>query len=76
MHENPQRTQKVIDTLFAMKTPPDRPISLHVTGTNFQISVWETLLHIPLAAVVSYSQVADAIGHHNAARSVRTRSPS
>ncbi|GAB7262518.1 hypothetical protein DZS_43350 [Dickeya ananatis] len=47
MHENPQRTQTVIDTLFAMKTPPDRPISLHVTGTNFQISVWKALLQIP-----------------------------
>ncbi|WP_246859701.1 bifunctional transcriptional activator/DNA repair enzyme AdaA [Dickeya oryzae] len=70
MHHNPQRTQTVIDTLFAMKTPPDRPISLHVTGTNFQISVWKALLQIPPATVVSYSQVADAIGHHNAARAV------
>ncbi|WJM84032.1 methylated-DNA--[protein]-cysteine S-methyltransferase [Dickeya chrysanthemi] len=70
LHENQPRIQSVIETMFAVKKPPDRPISLHVTGTNFQISVWKALLKIPPATVVSYSQVAAAVGHHNAARAV------
>ena len=45
-------------------------MSLHVTGTNFQINVWKALLQIPPAAVVSYSQVANAIGRPRSARAV------
>ncbi|MDX7805110.1 methylated-DNA--[protein]-cysteine S-methyltransferase, partial [Aeromonas caviae] len=49
---------------------PDRPLSLHVSGTNFQISVWRALLAIPPAKVVSYAQVASAVGNPKAARAV------
>ena len=30
--------------MFDGSKAPDRPISLHVSGTNFQISVWRALL--------------------------------
>lgn len=43
---------------------------MHVTGTNFQVSVWKALLKIPPGSVVSYSQVADSIGRPNSARAV------
>jgi AraC family transcriptional regulator of adaptative response/methylated-DNA-[protein]-cysteine methyltransferase len=36
----------VIHTMFDGSKAPDRPISLHVSGTNFQISVWRALLQI------------------------------
>lgn len=70
LHENRQRTLAVIKTMFGGEKKSDRPVSLHVSGTNFQVSVWKALLQIPPARVASYSQVATAIGHPNSARAV------
>ncbi|HHQ4534258.1 TPA: bifunctional transcriptional activator/DNA repair enzyme AdaA [Aeromonas veronii] len=70
LREALSRTQNVINTMFDGSKAPDRPISLHVSGTNFQISVWRALLQIPPAKVVSYAQVASAIGNPKAARAV------
>ena len=70
LREAPSRTQGVIHTMFDGNKTPDRPISLHVSGTNFQISVWRALLEIPPAKVVSYAQVANAVGNPKAARAV------
>ncbi|MCX0432770.1 methylated-DNA--[protein]-cysteine S-methyltransferase [Aeromonas veronii] len=70
LQEAPSRTQGVINTMFDGSKAPDRPISLYVSGTNFQISVWRALLQIPPAKVVSYAQVASAVGNPKAARAV------
>jgi AraC family transcriptional regulator of adaptative response/methylated-DNA-[protein]-cysteine methyltransferase len=70
VHENRQRTLAVIKTMFGEKRKSDRPVSLHVSGTNFQISVWKALLQIPPAKVASYTQIATAIGHPGSARAV------
>lgn len=70
LREAPSRTRGVIHTMFDNSKAPDRPISLHVSGTNFQISVWRALLQIPPAKVVSYAQVASAVGNPKAARAV------
>ncbi|MFM5573454.1 bifunctional transcriptional activator/DNA repair enzyme AdaA [Aeromonas sp. 602200] len=70
LQEAPSRTQGVINAMFDGSKAPDRPISLHVSGTNFQISVWRALLQIPPAKVVSYAQVASAVGNPKAARAV------
>lgn len=70
LREAPSRTQGVIHTMFYSSKKADRPISLHVSGTNFQISVWRALLQIPPAKVVSYAQVASAVGNPKAARAV------
>jgi len=70
VYENRQRTLAVIKVMFSEEKKLDRPVSLHVSGTNFQISVWKALLQIPPATVTSYSQVATAIGHPNSARAV------
>ncbi|WP_113721857.1 bifunctional transcriptional activator/DNA repair enzyme AdaA [Aeromonas salmonicida] len=70
LREAPSRTQGVIHTMFDGSKTADRPISLHVSGTNFQISVWRALLQIPPAKVVSYAQVASAVGNPKAARAV------
>ncbi|MDR6993542.1 AraC family transcriptional regulator of adaptative response/methylated-DNA-[protein]-cysteine methyltransferase [Aeromonas salmonicida] len=70
LRESPSRTQGVIHTMFDGSKTADRPISLHVSGTNFQISVWRALLQIPPAKVVSYAQVASAVGNPKAARAV------
>ncbi len=70
LREATSRTQSVIHTMFDDSKTPDRPLSLHVSGTNFQISVWRALLQIPPAKVVSYAQVASAVGNPKAARAV------
>lgn len=56
--------------LFAGGSNPDRPLSLHVTGTNFQVSVWKALLAIPPGTVTSYTRLATDIGRPRAARAV------
>ena len=70
VHENSQRTLAVIKVMFGGEKKLDRPISLYVAGTNFQISVWKALLQIAPTTVASYSQVAAAIGHPGSARAV------
>lgn len=70
IHEDRQRTRAVMQAIIGRQNKPDRPLSLYVSGTNFQVSVWKALLQIPPGAVTSYSQVASAIGHRGAARAV------
>lgn len=70
LRENRERTLEVIKAMFSAERNPDRPLSLSVNGTNFQISVWKALLQIPPAKVVSYSQLATAVGHPKSARAV------
>ncbi len=73
LRRNSAGTHAVIQAMFGeVRTPLDRPISLYVSGTNFQISVWKALLQIPPATVTSYSQIAAAIGRPKAARAVGT----
>lgn len=46
------------------------PLSLHVSGTNFQLAVWRALLNIPYGELASYGQIAASIGAPKSARSV------
>ncbi len=69
---NSQTTKEPLNVLFSSDIKLNRPLSLNVTGTNFQISVWRALLKIPPATVTSYKQVAAAIGKPKAARAVGT----
>lgn len=45
-------------------------LHLLLKGTNFQIKVWEALLRIPPATLVSYGQLAAALGRPEAPRAV------
>lgn len=47
-------------------------LTLDLKGTNFQIKVWEALLRIPSGTLVTYGDVARAIGHPRAHRAVGT----
>jgi len=51
-------------------TPEPGRLHLLLKGTNFQIKVWEALLKIPPAALVSYGQLAGRLGMPRAARAV------
>jgi AraC family transcriptional regulator of adaptative response/methylated-DNA-[protein]-cysteine methyltransferase len=54
----------------AAEHSPDLSLHLFLSGTNFQIKVWEALLRIPAGQVVSYENVAAFIGMPQAARAV------
>ncbi len=49
---------------------PSTPLHLHLSGTNFQIKVWEALLRIPPGNVVSYEGLARQMGMPTGARAV------
>lgn len=46
------------------------PLSLHVTGTNFQVAVWRALLQIPAGGAISYGELARTVGRPGASRAV------
>ncbi len=46
------------------------PIRLWARGTNFQINVWEALLRVPAGRLVSYGDIARAVGRPRASRAV------
>lgn len=55
--------------VFPAAPMPGR-LHLLLRGTNFQIKVWEALLKIPPAMLVSYGQLAGHLGMPQAARAV------
>ena len=71
MIEDYRTTAPLIDRIFSTPTP-DTPLKLHLRGTNFQIKVWEALLHIPTGSLTTYEQIAAQIGNPNALRAVGT----
>jgi len=48
------------------------PLRVVFIGTDFEIRVWETLLHIPLGAASTYSDIAAHLDKPSAARAVGT----
>jgi AraC family transcriptional regulator of adaptative response/methylated-DNA-[protein]-cysteine methyltransferase len=59
--------QPAVERAFA---PVERLTVALGTGTGFQRTVWRALTRIPRGAVVSYGQIATAIGHPAAVRAV------
>jgi len=46
------------------------PVSLNVAGTNFQLKVWQALLHLGAHHRTTYSELATSIGAEGSARAV------
>jgi AraC family transcriptional regulator of adaptative response/methylated-DNA-[protein]-cysteine methyltransferase len=69
--ENPDATRPLIKRIFNPSEEKDSTtLHLVLSGTNFQIKVWEALIKIPMGAVVSYEDVAAHIGMPKASRAV------
>ena len=51
---------------------PTKPLPVLLRGSAFQLKVWEALLKIPEGRLVSYDQIANAIGQPTASRAVGT----
>lgn len=70
LEEDPESASHAVRSIFGRELEPGRPLSLHVAGTNFQISVWRALLRIPFGETASYRQIAHAIGSPGSAQAV------
>lgn len=69
--ENPAGARDVIHQIFNPSLKNEYvPLHLVLSGTNFQLKVWEALINIPYGAVVSYEDVAVRVGLPKAARAV------
>jgi len=60
--------EKIAYTIF--KQPSTRKISVQVQGTPFQLNVWQTLMEVPFACLLSYEELAIRSGHRKAIRAV------
>lgn len=54
----------------AAKRANDKPLTIFLQGTNFQLKVWEALLRIPPGKAATYSDIAEAVGAPSAVRAV------
>ncbi len=69
--ENARLTLSYISRIFGgEKGNRNRPITLVLHGTNFQIKVWEALLRIPMGSVIPYEDLATRVCSARAARAV------
>ena len=70
LNHRPEATAYVVDALFAKSKAEPGTLSLHVTGTNFQVAVWRALLTIPEGQLASYTHIAQALGMPKSSRAV------
>jgi AraC family transcriptional regulator, regulatory protein of adaptative response / methylated-DNA-[protein]-cysteine methyltransferase len=70
--EDLKKTAVIVERLFSPKMSGDKPLSVLVKGTNFQINVWRALLTIPQGELKSYKNIAQQIGKPKATRAVGT----
>ena len=66
-----QATQSLRDRIFNLETLSEqKPLTLLVKGTNFQIQVWRALLKLPFGAIATYQTIAQLVARPTAARAV------
>lgn len=69
--ENNSLDAHIIERVFQPSTlSPGSPLRLYLSGSNFQLKVWEALLRIPTGNVVSYQDIASYLGKPGASRAV------
>jgi AraC family transcriptional regulator of adaptative response/methylated-DNA-[protein]-cysteine methyltransferase len=61
-----------VQKIFTGNWKEPHKIKLHLSGSDFQIKVWEALLKIPVGKLATYSVIADSIGNPKASRAVGT----
>lgn len=72
IESNQTKAEQLSKQIFNGSEKSEVKLSLYVSGTNFQINVWKSLLKIPSGSIVSYSQIASDIDKPKAARAVGT----
>jgi AraC family transcriptional regulator, regulatory protein of adaptative response / methylated-DNA-[protein]-cysteine methyltransferase len=73
MIEDYKSTMPLIEPIFDLSyNNHGKPLNVHLSGTNFQLKVWEALLQIPVGTVTTYAGIASQIGKPSASRAVGT----
>lgn len=67
-HAMAQETGRKIFQPSVQASPSE--LVLHLRGTEFQLMVWQALLHVPAGQLVSYQQLAHHLGKPSASRAV------
>jgi AraC family transcriptional regulator of adaptative response/methylated-DNA-[protein]-cysteine methyltransferase len=68
---DPAATAPYAARIFALVSDPGGPpLQLYLSGTNFQLKVWQALLHIPTGELTTYGQIAALLGKPTASRAV------
>lgn len=70
MLEDRKATAPLVEPIFDLNARTK--LNLHLRGTNFQLKVWEALLHIPAGTATTYEGLAERIGQPTASRAVGT----
>ncbi len=61
---------KQLDAYFSDKQKSFHSLPLALSGTEFQLKVWEAAMNIPYGQKITYSQLAEEIAYPRAARAV------
>jgi len=71
---NDQEARVLLEQVFQQGRPgyPQSHPKLSLTGSPFQLKVWQGLRDIPFGEVRSYGALAESLGHSGAARAVGT----
>jgi AraC family transcriptional regulator of adaptative response/methylated-DNA-[protein]-cysteine methyltransferase len=69
--QNDAQARNLMQEIFP-STPSRGKVHLVLRGTNFQIKVWEALIHTEFGRVISYQQLATRAGCPRAQRAVGT----
>jgi AraC family transcriptional regulator of adaptative response/methylated-DNA-[protein]-cysteine methyltransferase len=73
MIEDYRSTAAWIEPIFDLRYHHrEKPLNVHLRGTNFQLKVWEALLQIPVGEVTTYAGLASRIGNPGVTRAVGT----
>ncbi|VAW15447.1 ADA regulatory protein / Methylated-DNA--protein-cysteine methyltransferase [hydrothermal vent metagenome] len=68
--EDPGATSPHVQAIFGRGDAGRRDLNIVFIGTDFDISVWRTLMKIPQGAATTYSDIARHLGNPKAARAV------
>jgi len=68
--EDPEEVDSWCDRIFAATAARSEPLPVLLSGTNFQLKVWEALLRVPAGGLCSYGDLASAMGRPTATRAV------
>jgi AraC family transcriptional regulator of adaptative response/methylated-DNA-[protein]-cysteine methyltransferase len=71
IEHDPDATNGIVENIFSLfRRSTSNPMRLYLSGTNFQLKVWEALLKIPAGSVVSYEDISIFIGIPGGSRAV------
>jgi AraC family transcriptional regulator of adaptative response/methylated-DNA-[protein]-cysteine methyltransferase len=71
LHDGPDEITRWRDRIFVHSiVEEEAPLPVLLSGTNFQIKVWEALLRVPAGGLCSYQDLAVSMGRPTATRAV------